>query len=75
MRDFFYGIQYLFENYFFAPFNTLRQLELDNWWSANIVSWLFLIIGFVAFGYWMKQLNIFNANNEEDKSVTAHSYL
>jgi hypothetical protein len=25
--------------------------------------------------YWMKQLKIFNDNNEEDKSISSHSYL
>ncbi|MBC3758477.1 MULTISPECIES: DUF6341 family protein [Hyunsoonleella] len=75
MKDFFYAIQDLFVNVLFAPYDALRALELDNWWLANIVSWIFLIIGFVAAIYWMKQLKIFNDNNEEDKTVTAHQYL
>jgi len=36
---------------------------------------MFVVIGFVAFGYWMKQLKIFEDNNEEDKSSTSHSFL
>jgi hypothetical protein len=75
MKDFFYAIQDLFVNVLFAPFDALRALELDNWWSANIMSWLFTIIGLVAFVYWMLQLKKFNDNNEEDKSITSHSYL
>ncbi|WP_353777080.1 uracil phosphoribosyltransferase [Winogradskyella sp. 3972H.M.0a.05] len=75
MKDFFYAIQDLFVNYLFAPYDYFRELELENWWSANIVSWLFLVVGFVAFLYWMKELRIFNNNGEEDKTVTAHSYL
>ena len=75
MKDFFYAIQDLFVDVLFAPFDALRALELDNWWSANIMSWLFTIIGLVAFVYWMLQLKKFNDNNEEDKSVSAHSYL
>ncbi|MBT8253748.1 MAG: uracil phosphoribosyltransferase [Flavobacteriaceae bacterium] len=75
MKDFFYAIQDLFVNVLFAPFDALRALELDNWWGANILSWLFLITGIVAFMYWMGQLKAANDNNEEDKSVTAHSYL
>ena len=75
MKDFFYAIQDLFVDVLFAPFDALRALELDNWWSANIMSWLFTIIGFVAFVYWMLQLKKFNDNNEEDKSITSHSYL
>lgn len=75
MKDFFYAIEDFFVNFAFAPYDALRALELDNWWLANIVSWLFLIIGLVAFAFWMKELKKFNDNNEEDKSITAHSYL
>lgn len=75
MKDFFYAIEDLFVNVLFAPYDALRALELENWWAANIVSWIFIIIGLVAFVYWMLQLKSFNDNNEEDKSVTAHSYL
>lgn len=75
MKDFFYAIQDLFVNVLFAPFDALRALELDNWWAANGISWIFTIIGLVAFVYWMLQLKGFNDRGEEDKSVTAHSYL
>ena len=75
MKDFFNAIQDLFVNVLFAPLDALRNLELENWWAANIMNWLFMIIGFVAFVYWMKQLKIFNDNNEEDKSISSHSYL
>ncbi|MBR9913525.1 MAG: uracil phosphoribosyltransferase [Algicola sp.] len=75
MKDFFYAIQDLFVNFLFAPFDALRALELENWWSANILSWIFIIIGIVAMVYWMLQLKKFNDNNEEDKTVTSHSYL
>jgi hypothetical protein len=75
MKDFFYGIEDLFVNGLFAPFDALRALELESWFSANIMSWLFMAIGFVAFVYWMLQLKKYNDNNEENKSVSAHSYL
>ena len=75
MKDFFYGIQDLFVDVLFAPFDSLRALELENWFAANGVNWLFMIIGFVAFVYWMGQLKKFNDNNEEDKSISSHSYL
>ena len=75
MKDFFYAIQDLFVDYLFWPFDVLRNIELDNWWMANIVSWVLTVIGLVAFVYWMKQLKTYNDNNEEDKIVTAHSYL
>tara|TARA_R110002050_G_scaffold293182_1_gene449359 strand:- start:33881 stop:34108 length:228 start_codon:yes stop_codon:yes gene_type:complete len=75
MKDFFYAIQDLFVNVLFAPYDALRALELENWFAANTFSWIFIIIGFVAMVYWMLQLKIFSDNNEEDKSVSAHSYL
>ena len=75
MKDFFYGIQDLFVDGLFIPFDKLRALELENWLGANIMSWVFLAIGFVAMLYWLRQLRIFDNNNEEDKSVSAHSYL
>jgi Family of unknown function (DUF6341) len=75
MKDFFYAIQDLFVNILFAPYDALRALQLDNWWAANFVSWIFIIIGIVAFFYWMIQLKGFNDNNEEDKSISAHSFL
>ena len=75
MKDFFYAIQDLFVNYIFTPLDGLRALELTNWFAANAISWVFSIIGFAAFVYWMIQLKGFNDNNEEDKSISAHSYL
>ena len=75
MKDFFYAIQDLFVDVLFAPYDALRTLELENWFAANSVSWIFLAIGFVAMLYWMKQLKMFNDNNEEDKSISSHSYL
>jgi len=75
MKDFFYAIQDLFVNVLFAPFDALRTLELTNWFGANVMSWLFMAIGLVAFVYWMGQLKKFNDNGEEDKSISSHSYL
>ena len=75
MKDFFYGIQDLFVDVLFAPLDYLRELELTSWFGANMMSWIFMLTGFVAFTYWMMQLAKYNANNEEDKSVSAHSYL
>lgn len=75
MKDFFYAIQDLFVNVLFVPFDGLRELQLENWWLANFMSWIFIIIGLVAFVYWMLQLKSYNDNNEEDKSISSHSYL
>ncbi len=75
MKDFFYAIEDLFVNVLFAPFDALSVLELTNWFLANIISWIFMAIGFAAFVYWMLQLKGYNDKNEENKSISAHSYL
>ncbi|WP_029036355.1 DUF6341 family protein [Salinimicrobium xinjiangense] len=75
MRDFFEGIQTIFEDYLFAPFNELANMELNNWWLANLVNWIFIIIAFAAFIYWMKQLKKVNDRNEEKRETSAHSFL
>lgn len=75
MKDFFNGIRDLFVDVLFAPFDALRALELESWFSANFMSWFFMAIGFVAFVYWMIQLKKFSDNDEEDKSISSHSYL
>ena len=75
MKDFFYAIQDLFVDVLFIPFDGLRELELENWWASNTISWIFIVIGLAAFVYWMLQLKGFNDRGEEDKSITSHSYL
>lgn len=75
MRDIFEGIQSFFEDFAFAPLNYLRDLELDSWFLANLVNWIFLIVGILAFAYWMKQLKKYKDNNEENTDPSAHSFL
>ncbi|PRP67790.1 DUF6341 family protein [Nonlabens agnitus] len=75
MKDLFEAIAYLFENILMVPFNLLRELELENWWLANTLTWVAIIVLILALGYWMKQLRIFDQNDEEDRSQTAHSFL
>ena len=75
MKDLFYGIENLFVNYFFIPFDALREIGDYNWWLANIMVWIFMVIGTVAFCYWMVQLKKFDDNNEEDITITAHDFL
>jgi hypothetical protein len=75
MKDFFYAIQDLFVDILFAPFDALRALELNSWLGSNVVSWLFLATGLIAFVYWMLQLKKFDDSGEEDKSISSHSYL
>jgi hypothetical protein len=75
MKDIFEAIADFFVNIAFVPYDALRALELENWFAANIMSWIFIAIGFVAFTYWMLQLKKFEDNNEEDKSISSHSFL
>jgi hypothetical protein len=70
MKDLFNSIQELCESILFVPFHELRELEL-----TNLVTWAFIGVGVVAFIYWMLQLKSFSDNNEEDKSISSHSYL
>lgn len=71
MRAFFEGIEDLFVNVLFWPFDLLRYIQ--NWWTSNIISWIFIIIGMVAFTYWLLELKKFDG--EEDKTISSHSYL
>ncbi len=75
MRAFFEGIQTLFVDFLFKPFDWLRSLELSNWWLANIVSWTLMAICAYYIVYWCKQLTIHQKNNEENQDTTAHSFL
>ena len=75
MKDLFYAIQDLFVDVAFAPYDMFRALELENWFAANIMNWIFMIICAVAMVYWMLQLKKHSTNNEEDKSITSHSFL
>ena len=73
MRAFFEGIEDLFVNGLFWPYDFFRFMA--NWWTSNIVNWIFVILGTVAMVYWLLQLKKFDDKGEEDKSITSHSYL
>jgi len=74
-KGFFEGIESLADALLFTPLNAIREFELSNWWGANFMTWIFIGVFFAAFYYWMKQLAQFNANGEEDRSQTSHSFL
>jgi len=73
-KEVFEGIQSFTENVLFAPYNWFR-LETESWMISNAFNWILMIIGFVAFIYWMGELKKYNNNNEEDRSQTSHGYL
>lgn len=75
MKALFEGIEYLFVEILFLPLDFLRSMELENWWAANAINWVFMIICAAAMVYWIKQLQIFNERGEENQDTTAHSFL
>lgn len=75
MKGFFEALGSLFTDFLFLPLDFLRKLELESWWAANTITWIFIIICCAAFAYWMKQLRIFKENNEDNQDTTAHSFL
>ena len=74
-KSFFEAIAYLFEEILLVPFNFLREMQLDSWWFANIVSWIFLFLGVIASIYWIKQFKLFDDRGEENKDISSHSFL
>jgi len=75
MKALFEAIQALFVDFLFLPLDGLRWLELRSWWSANIISWIFIGIGAYYFVYWCKQIKLHKQNNDEYQDTTAHSFL
>ena len=74
-KNFFESIAWLFENILFIPYESLRSLQLDSWWAANLVSWIFLLIGVIASIYWIYELRLSDKRGEERKDITAHTFL
>ncbi len=74
MKDLVYAIQDFFM-IVLAPLADLAELELTDWFAANTINWLFILIGFVAMLYWLKQLKIFNDEGTEKRDVVSHSFF
>lgn len=75
MTSLFKGIQALFVDFLFLPLDWLRALELENWWAANTLNWIFIIICACAVSYWIKQLKMYNEKQDDIQDTTAHSFL
>ncbi len=75
MKAFFEGIQTLFVDFLFWPLDALRSLELESWFAANFINWIFMIICASALVYWVLQLKSHKDHNEEYQDTTAHSFL
>ncbi len=72
MTSFFRGIEDLFVNYLFWPYDQLRYW--DSWWGANAFNWILFLIGVSAFIYWMLQLKKFDERGEEKRKSVATTY-
>lgn len=70
MKDFWEGIESFFVDFAFGPLDYLRDLQLDSWWLANLLNWIFILVAAAAFTYWMLQLRDFR---EEEKENASHS--
>ena len=57
----------LFEKIIFAPYDMLRH-GTDNWWTSNLVSWILVLIGFIALFYWMDKMYGYKRNGKEDEA-------
>ena len=75
MKNFFEGIQWLFEELLFLPFDFLRSIQDYSWSLANAFNFFIALVIFFALVYWMIQLKNFDKKGEEKKDATAHSFL
>lgn len=59
-----------FTQVLFVPFNSLRNIALENlgWWKANAMNWFFLFILLILLGYWMKESRKFIKEGTEDRA-------
>ncbi|WP_316931594.1 DUF6341 family protein [Flavimarina sp. Hel_I_48] len=71
LKDFFYGIEDFFVNVAFAPLDWLRSFQLENWFLANSINWIFILIMAVAFSFWVFKLNLFQ---EDERDYYAESH-
>ncbi len=63
-KGFWEAIASIFVDFLFIPYDALMKIELDSWWLANVVSWMLLLTGAIAFIYWMRKLKSFNESTE-----------
>jgi len=62
-NNIFKAIGEFFTNVLFSPYNEIRSM--DNWWLQNTISWIFIIITFIAFLYWIGEIRKYKkAGNE-----------
>lgn len=62
-NNIFKAIGDFFTTILFAPYNGIRHM--DNWWAQNMVSWIFLSVGLIAFLYWLGELKKYQKTENE----------
>ncbi|MCR9182160.1 MAG: uracil phosphoribosyltransferase [Flavobacteriaceae bacterium] len=75
MKALFEGIESITDAILLSPLDGIRELELTSWAMANGLNWIFVIIGFGALIYWLKELRKYDQEGSEDYTSTSHSYL
>ena len=74
VKDLFAAIEFLFVDVLFIPFDFIR-LEISNWIFQNAINFSLMLVIASALVYWTLQLIKFDKSGEEDKDITAHSFL
>tara|TARA_B100001778_G_scaffold279080_1_gene243305 strand:+ start:218 stop:448 length:231 start_codon:yes stop_codon:yes gene_type:complete len=74
VKDLFAAIEFLFVEVLFIPFDFIR-LEISNWLFQNTINFSLILVISGALIYWTLQLLKFDKSGEENKDVTAHSFL
>jgi hypothetical protein len=54
----------VFTEILFIPFDAIRSDE--NWWTSNVINFLFIGVFFVLLAYWMKESVRFKKEGTED---------
>tara|TARA_B100001027_G_scaffold81499_1_gene55833 strand:+ start:465 stop:695 length:231 start_codon:yes stop_codon:yes gene_type:complete len=73
-KDFFEAIEFLFVEVLFIPFDFIR-LDISSWIIQNAINFSFIIIISAALVYWTLELVKYDKKGDENKDVTAHSFL
>jgi len=59
----------LFEKILFIPYDFFRlSTGEDNWWSSNLMNFIFLFIFFIMMGYWTKLMISYKKAGKEDEA-------
>lgn len=62
-NNIFKAIGDFFTNVLFVPYDGLRAM--DNWWLQSSISWVFILIAFIALFYWIGEIRKFKKSGNE----------